>query len=153
MNLNRPLNIPIIAGSVRCAVTLNLGDSIHSRLLAIGNIVAPLLGWNLPELMVPGRTGTISWARQLVMYVQRETTPFTLSEIGRFWGRDHTTVMYTCKLVKDQLSVDRDGKLQATLDGLCTSAMSGMEHYPGVFSPNLDNLRVSFKDLGNLRQR
>ncbi|MDW8325528.1 MAG: chromosomal replication initiator protein DnaA [Anaerolineales bacterium] len=50
------------------------------------------------------RTKDIAWARQVAMYLIREETDASLPSIGEALGnRDHTTVMYGCKKVADEI--------------------------------------------------
>ncbi len=50
------------------------------------------------------RTKDIAWARQVAMYLIREEAEASLPAIGEALGnRDHTTVMYGCKKVADEI--------------------------------------------------
>ncbi len=53
------------------------------------------------------RKATISTARKIAMYCVREITGMSMEEIGaEFGGRDHSTVVYCCKNVTEQLETD-----------------------------------------------
>ena len=53
------------------------------------------------------RTQSIVYPRQLAMYICREITEHTTTEIGQdFGGRDHTTVMYSCQKIEDLIRTD-----------------------------------------------
>jgi chromosomal replication initiator protein len=53
------------------------------------------------------RTRSVALPRQVAMYLTRQLTDLSLSEIGRmFGGRDHTTVMYSCDKVGEMISAD-----------------------------------------------
>ncbi len=45
----------------------------------------------------------IARARQLAMYLARELTPMSLTEIARGFGRDHTTVLHAVRAVSARL--------------------------------------------------
>jgi len=48
------------------------------------------------------RSGPISAARQVAIYIVREITQISMKQIGQeFGGRDHTTIVYTLKKVED----------------------------------------------------
>jgi chromosomal replication initiator protein len=50
---------------------------------------------------------TIVIPRQLAMYITREITEYSNTEIGQaFGGRDHSTVMYSCQKVEDRIRSD-----------------------------------------------
>jgi chromosomal replication initiation ATPase DnaA len=66
--------------------------------------------YNLPsrELRRPVRgTDEIARVRQIAMYVAHVVLGLTMTDIGRGFGRDRTTVMHACHLVED-LRDDRD---------------------------------------------
>ena len=49
----------------------------------------------------------IAFPRQIAMYLSRQLTEGSFNEIGEaFGGRDHGTVLYACRLVKDRMQVD-----------------------------------------------
>ncbi|MBA2585529.1 MAG: chromosomal replication initiator protein DnaA [Chthoniobacterales bacterium] len=51
------------------------------------------------------RPASIAFPRQIAMYLARELTKASLSEIGEaFGGRDHGTVLHACKLVKRRIA-------------------------------------------------
>jgi chromosomal replication initiator protein len=62
---------------------------------------------SLDELLSGGRSARLAWPRQLAMYLTRELTDETLPAIGRqFGGRDHSTVLYSCKRAADRIDSD-----------------------------------------------
>ena len=53
------------------------------------------------------RPNAIAFPRQIAMYLARELTKTSLSEIGdAFGGRDHGTVLHAHRLVKDRMLKD-----------------------------------------------
>jgi len=53
------------------------------------------------------RTQSIVYPRQLAMYIIREITEYTTTEIGQaFGGRDHTTVMHACQKIEERIRTD-----------------------------------------------
>ncbi len=65
--------------------------------------------YNLPAdaMRSRKRTAAVAGARQVAMFIAREMTGLSLSEIGkRFGGRDHTTVLHAVEKVK--LDAERD---------------------------------------------
>jgi chromosomal replication initiator protein len=63
------------------------------------------------------RTSTIVFPRQLAMYIAREITEYSTTEIGQtFGGRDHTTVMYSCQKIEEQLR--SNPALDSTIESL-----------------------------------
>ncbi|MDA3957444.1 chromosomal replication initiator protein DnaA [Oceanispirochaeta sp.] len=53
------------------------------------------------------RTKQITFPRQIAMYIIREITDYSTTEIGlEFGGRDHTTVMHSCQRIEDRIKTD-----------------------------------------------
>lgn len=53
------------------------------------------------------RTRSIVVPRQMAMYIAREITEYSTTELGlEFGGRDHTTVMHSCQKIDEQLKLD-----------------------------------------------
>ena len=73
----------------------------------IQRIVAEYFGLTHKDLRGKRRTKAVAFPRQVAMYLARELTEFSTTELGsEFGGRDHTTVMHGCQRVEDRLKVD-----------------------------------------------
>lgn len=55
-------------------------------------------GLSVEALRSPARRRPVAQARQQAMARMREVG-FTTTQVGRFFGRDHTTVTHACKMV------------------------------------------------------
>ncbi len=62
------------------------------------------------ELLSKRRTKEVAYVRQIAMYLCSELVDSTLTNVGHFFGRDHTTVMYAINKVKDELKINYDLK-------------------------------------------
>ena len=61
----------------------------------------------LGELVGPTRKREITIPRQVAIYLTREMTGMSLPQIGEvFGGRDHTTIMHSCKVMENTMSRD-----------------------------------------------
>ncbi|MGU3503113.1 chromosomal replication initiator protein DnaA [Mycobacterium sp. C31M] len=60
------------------------------------------------ELRGPGKTRALAQARQIAMYLCRELTELSLPRIGEAFGRDHTTVMYAERKIRDGMAERRE---------------------------------------------
>jgi chromosomal replication initiator protein len=59
------------------------------------------------DLCSPRRPQALSFARQCAMYLLRERTELSLSEIGALLGgRDHTTILHGVRKIEGDLGVD-----------------------------------------------
>jgi len=66
-------------------------------------------GVSQADLESKRRLKTISFPRQVCMYLTRELTEMSLEEIGSHFGkRDHTTVLYAIEKIRNLLAKDHD---------------------------------------------
>src|SRR5207247_2341609 len=79
--------------------------------------VAEAYGIKLSDLKAKNRTKAVAFPRQIAMYIARQLTHASLSEVGRaFGGKDHTTVLHAVD--KIQVLLQEDPKLRKAIDGL-----------------------------------
>ena len=79
--------------------------------------VAEFFGIKLSDMRAKNRTKSVAFPRQVAMYLSRQLTHASLSDIGRaFGGKDHTTVIHAVS--KLQLLLQEDPKLKQTIDSL-----------------------------------
>ncbi|MEI6492475.1 MAG: chromosomal replication initiator protein DnaA [Verrucomicrobiota bacterium] len=94
----------IFQEQARKAVTI---DQIQRR-------VAEHFDVRLADMTSKRRPANIAFPRQVAMYLSRELTKSSLSDIGdAFGGKDHGTVIHACKLVKKR--IEEDEKIRSTV--------------------------------------
>ncbi|MCK7592452.1 chromosomal replication initiator protein DnaA [Pseudomarimonas salicorniae] len=99
-----------------------LRDLLHAQqqAISISNIVKVVADYHqlrVADLLGKRRTQSLARARQMAMALARELTEHSLPEIGNeFGGRDHTTVLHACKVVRGLL--ETDGKIREDWDKL-----------------------------------
>lgn len=90
-------------------IGLWLKDIIRNRsdgmsINMIQQLTAEAFGITVDDLISAKRTSDISLARQVAMYLARETLNDSLSNIGAaFNKKDHTTVMHACKKIEAEI--------------------------------------------------
>lgn len=67
---------------------------------AIIGIVSKYLGITEDVIMSKSRKGDVTEARQLAMYFIKQITGMSLASIGRAFGKDHTTIIYSINLIE-----------------------------------------------------
>ncbi|MFH1201476.1 MAG: chromosomal replication initiator protein DnaA [Candidatus Omnitrophota bacterium] len=83
----------------------------------IQKAVADSFGLSTQDLKINKRNKSTVLARQVAMYLARELTSFSLSELGQhFGGKDHTTILYSWDKIKKALN--EDGQLKNTINKL-----------------------------------
>ncbi|MDO4575389.1 MAG: DnaA/Hda family protein [Planctomycetia bacterium] len=73
----------------------------------IAKLAAKHFKVKLADLRGKSRQATLVLVRDVVYYLARRMTGFTLAEIGAYFGgRDHTTILHGCSQLEEQLKVD-----------------------------------------------
>ena len=94
--LSEPLSSPLVRRALGRAEDPT-PTSEPPTLSAIQDAVCTVNGLTKEELLSPRRSVRIARARQLAMYLARELTGLSLTEIARGFDRDHTTVMHAIR--------------------------------------------------------
>ena len=83
----------------------------------VQKIVADFYHLSYIDLKAKKKTKNIVFPRQIAMYLARDMTAYSLTEIGEsFGGRDHATVIHSCDKIENQLRTDPN--LEPTLQNL-----------------------------------
>ncbi|MDR0878466.1 MAG: chromosomal replication initiator protein DnaA [Treponema sp.] len=83
----------------------------------IQRVTAEYFSLSPNDLKGKKRTQNIVFPRQLAMYIAREITEYSTTELGQaFGGRDHTTVMHSCQKIEEQIR--SDPTMDATIESL-----------------------------------
>ena len=61
---------------------------------------------NMEDFNSKRKTQSITWPRQIAMYLATELTDLSLPEIGREFNRDHSTVVHARDLIKEKIDAD-----------------------------------------------
>ena len=102
--LSEPLSAPL----VRRALGATQAESPASTreapsLTAIQDAVCKISGLAREDLLSAARAPRVARARQLAIYLARELTPLTVTEIARGFDRDHSTVLHAIRAVTGRL--------------------------------------------------
>jgi chromosomal replication initiator protein len=98
------------------ALTLEVMDAMYPSRRGAGPpsiaevqaIVAAHFRLSVQELTSASRASAVSWPRQVAIHLARDLTGASLPAIGRaFGGRNHATVMHSCKRVSERLKNDQ----------------------------------------------
>ena len=92
----------------------------EEKIISIDQIqrkVCDFFGIKVSDLKAQNRTKAVAFPRQIAMYLSRQLTHASLSEVGRaFGGKDHTTVLHAVDKIQNLLQ--EDPKLRKIVDGL-----------------------------------
>lgn len=87
------------------------GVSPKEKLHLIARVCCDQYGYTFDEMMSKSRTAGLSKARQVAIWITRTITQQSLAEIGAFYGgRDHGTVIFACKAVRDRAVTNKEDR-------------------------------------------
>ncbi|HQW57643.1 MAG TPA: helix-turn-helix domain-containing protein, partial [Gammaproteobacteria bacterium] len=86
--------------------------ALQEKLVSIDNIIKTVSEYykiKVSELLSKRRSRSVARPRQVAMALCKELTNHSLPEIGdAFGGRDHTTVLHACRLIKQLVETGSD---------------------------------------------
>jgi len=68
--------------------------------------VADYFNINAKDIMGRRHARTITYPRQIVCYLIRKHREDSLTQIGRWLNRDHTTILHSCRVIEDGIKSD-----------------------------------------------
>jgi len=84
--------------------------------LFIRDTVARYFKFSSEDLCSRKKTQALVLARQTAMYLTRKIMDISLPDVGKFYNRDHSTVIYSCNKIADDL--ETDAKLRVIVEEL-----------------------------------
>lgn len=110
-----------------CEIALKeIFESKKTRKITSGLIiqtVSDYYGLDPDELVSATRRREIAVPRQIAMYVIREMTGMSLPQIGtEFGGRDHTTVLHSCKTV--DANIEKNKQMKSVVEDIMRKVKS-----------------------------
>lgn len=104
--LNAEINLDLARRIVGTVVKEdNTND--EQRMQRIYDIVCTQYDVNAEAIKSKSRERHLSEARQVAMYLARTQTEISLATIGLLFGkRDHSTVLYACRIIRNMMDVD-----------------------------------------------
>ena len=103
--VNRTISLEIAERQLKDFFTEN--DYRNVTIDLIQRTVAEYFALSLNDLKGKRRSKAIAFPRQVAMYIVRNLTEYSTTEVGlEFGGRDHTTVMHACQRIDDRMKTD-----------------------------------------------
>ena len=113
--MEKPITLEIAQQRLKDA--FNASRQANMSMDSIIRVVSEYFSLTPNDLKGKKRTQNIAFARQLAMYIGRELTDYSTTELGQdFGGRDHTTVMHSIEKIKGKLLTDPT--LESTIESL-----------------------------------
>ena len=90
---------------------LNSGFSAKNDIGKVQKVVADYFKVSIEDLKSKKRNANIAFPRQIAMYLCRKHTEESFDRIGiEFGGKDHSTVMHSCKKLEQEMRVNQSIK-------------------------------------------
>jgi chromosomal replication initiator protein len=103
--LNKDITLKIAQDQLKDSYSLTREHSVAIE--TIQKAVAEYFNLSYIELRGKKRTRAVAVPRQIAMYIARNMTDYSTTEIGYdFGGRDHTTVMHACQKIESLIQTD-----------------------------------------------
>ncbi len=101
---NKAPTIPVVQGFIRDIVNDPKKEPI--KIEQIISEVARNYSVQESDILSRRKTANIALARQVAMYIAKETTELSYKAIGESFGRDHTTALYACREIEKKIKQD-----------------------------------------------
>ena len=103
------ITLPIAVEALKTMI--NKGTSEQTNILRIQKVVADYHKISVDDLKSKKKSATVVGARQIAMYLSREVLNEPFEKIGlEFGGKNHTTIMYACEKIKEELETNEELK-------------------------------------------
>jgi chromosomal replication initiator protein len=100
-------------------IDVDLAEKVISRIVSITkkvntvekirDVVCQYYNLSVDAISTKSRKREVVQARQIAMYLSKQLTKNSLASIGYTIGqRDHATVLHACKIVNDQMEIDKN---------------------------------------------
>jgi chromosomal replication initiator protein len=100
----RPINIDMAKNILKDLIE---DDEKPVTTEQIQKVVSEHFGLKISDMKAKKRTKEVALPRQIAMYLSKQLTSLSLSDIGKnFGGKDHATVIYSYKQVEDKRARD-----------------------------------------------
>lgn len=92
-------------------------EVVAARCRCLEAVVVQAFGLSLADLRRASRgEAPVAFARQVAMYVAHVWLALSLSEVGRRFDRDRTTVAHACRVVEDRRDDPRVDRVVTTIE-------------------------------------
>ncbi|MDR1980056.1 MAG: chromosomal replication initiator protein DnaA [Tannerellaceae bacterium] len=103
---NREIDLPLAKRVIGQAVRLEKKKQISVQ--QIQEAVCNYYNMEQSVIQTQSRKREVVQARHVTMYLSKKYTNYSFSHIGKIVGKkDHATVLYACKTIKDQIEIDK----------------------------------------------
>ena len=99
-----------------------IGRSVEITGESIRDLIGSQFRVSIDDLRSRSRKRSVTFPRQMAMYLTRKFTTHSLADIGSMYNRDHSTVLYAIKAITKDMS--RETSIREQVELLCTKLKS-----------------------------
>ena len=92
-----------IAKEVLADIITSEQEKYNISISQIKKVVCKHFNISVEEINSKKKSNSIAWPRQVAMYIASELTTLPVTEIGREFNRDHTTILHAKQKVKEEI--------------------------------------------------
>ena len=109
--IGKTVNVDIAQSQLRD--TINSPKQANISIETIVKVVSDNYGVSISDIKGKKRTKNVMLPRQIALYIARELTEYSTTELGaEFGGRDHTTVMHSCQKIEEAIKADSNFEMR-----------------------------------------
>ncbi len=86
-----------------------IGSAVEVTSESIRDLIGSQFRVSIDDLRSRSRKRSVSFPRQMAMYLTRKYTDKSLADIGNMYNRDHSTVLYAIKVITKDMSRETSG--------------------------------------------
>lgn len=98
---NNDLSLAVVQNFIRDIINDSVPEPITVE--RVVNEVSRTFGVSVEDIFSKRKSSNIVIARQAAIYILRETTQLSYMAIGKKFGKDHTTILYTIKKMEENI--------------------------------------------------
>ncbi len=99
---NKSLTVSVVQNLIRDIMNDNTPEPV--KIEEIVSEVSKTFSVSEKDIISKRKTAQVAFARQVAMYIARETTELSYKAIGDSFGKDHTTVLHNVQKIENHLS-------------------------------------------------
>jgi chromosomal replication initiator protein len=101
--VNKSITLEIAQEQLRDLFVNTSRQTSNVTMDAIVRVVAEHFNLTPNEIKAKQKTKGILYPRQLAMHIARKITDYTFEEVGRYFGKDHSTAIYSDKVISRRI--------------------------------------------------
>jgi hypothetical protein len=113
----------------------------------IANLICDSFSIPIDNLKTPSRDGGLVYPRQIIMYIALKNKIGSLAEIGKYFNRDHATVLHAKKSIQNYKQTDKIKKDQINLFEIKFANVTVINKKLNLFMSEIDSIQKALDSV------